>query len=186
MKIINQTAYDTRGLRDVFIACAREVWRREKDRNTKPKNLRVTVKYHRGASWIGGYAWHNASSVVLKLPRPERLQRFTEPLAFERKIADVFIHELGHCIGIRGHRNGDKHDTHEHLYQDWIKEAIGEGFKVAVAVPKPKPDRKTIQAKRYEHAQKMLAKHQRNLNRTKTILKKWQRRVRYYERTLNT
>jgi len=180
MKIKNKTAYDTRRLRAVLIACAREVWKREGSHYIKPKNLHVDVHYHRGASWVGGYAWYNSSSIVLKLPRPTRLYRYKEPLAFERNVADVFIHELGHCLGIKGHRNG-RHDTHEHLYQDWIAAAVFEPIGLAEVRQKPKPDLRT---QRYEHAKRTAEKHQRNLNRTKTLLKKWQRRVRYYERTM--
>jgi hypothetical protein len=92
-------------------------------------------------------------------------------LAFN--VAWTFMHELRHGQGQRHHQMDNE------TYKKWAAPFRGEALPMAVAKPAPERD---LVAERAAHASKMLAKHQAMLKREQNIVKKWQAKVRYYER----
>lgn len=158
MKVTNKTNYDTQYLCKLFIAC-------EKHEGTNHKYRQVEVRYNRYYQ-VGGYAWYNSRSVVMKLPRED---------ADTSRVAQVYIHEVGHNLGLhhKDMASSFKIDT------SWlVKENIP--TKKAKA-PKPKLNITEVRAK---HAQKKLDEHLKKLKREKNLVKKYQRKVKYYEKKM--
>jgi len=187
MRITNKTAWDTRQLHKVFSACLAEVQRHENSPYLRAKNFRVTVETHKSKNtWVGGHAVYYGSYCTIKIPVPTRYSEESNPA---KQVADTFIHELGHCIGIKhqSHTINDKvswYDTIEHLYQEWMDKTITrEAFPLGPAKEKPKPV-VDVQAKRYEAALANLARAKTRAKRANTIMKKWMVKVRYYERAI--
>jgi hypothetical protein len=182
MKVENTTKYETKNLRKIFALCAARVRRDEGKRWEIGRGVNVKVRYNRGGWWIGGYAYYHSTFVAMKLPRViEKERKYGKhSLEFSQSVAETFIHELGHCLGVRHKKSGD---TIEEWYIDWIKAAISDerypiGEKV---IAKKMIDVKT---RRYELARINLAKAETRMKRARTLYAKWLRKVRYYEKAL--
>jgi len=169
MKIVNETAWETKALRKLFAACLAEVRKTEKHPCTG--NLKVKVVWHK-SDWVGGRAGINSTWMTMKIPR------LVTSRTFPQDVARIFIHELGHCLGINRHRN---YHTIEHLYSDWIKENISDTNYHLVMIDKPKRRKPDAEA-RLQNALKNLRTAQTRIKRAKTLLNKWVRRVKYYEK----
>ena len=84
---------------------------------------------------MSGYAWYNSSSVVLKLPKS---------LTDIQKLAQVYIHEVGHNLNLR----------HTEMMKWWdIPVDFIEAGYIEVKTQKPKKS----------SAEKTKIKHERNL-----------------------
>jgi predicted Zn-dependent protease len=69
-------------------------------------------------NWIGGHASYHSNYLTMILPKPENgLHLKNGYQFFSEGIADTFIHEVGHTMGVKHNK---KHDTIEQSYQDWI------------------------------------------------------------------
>lgn len=101
---------------------------------------------------------------------------------FAQSIARIFIHELGHCMGIKHTRDGHC-STMERSYSDWIKETFTDEYTPQVQEPKEKP-KQDLQMKRYRAALVNLKRATTRLKRATTITKKWRQKVQYYERAM--
>jgi hypothetical protein len=180
MKINNKTNYPTRELKKVFDRCIKELVRTNRCSLTRFKNLDVKITTRRvhsntSSSFIGGYAYYNSCWCEIKLPNKGK------PL-FGTEIADTFIHEIGHCLGIKHNAYGCYNDTIEHFYKDWIDRTFKD-----MMIP-PKEIKKVIVNHvdvRYQRAKSNLEKAETRLKRAKTIFKKWTNKVKYYEKKLN-
>lgn len=183
LRINNSTKWDTKTLREIFSRCLREL------RKTESKKLRgVTVKYMRNARgayhYVGGWTMYNAEYLTITMPRD------TAPTA--HNVAMVFIHEFGHCLGIRHHRN-NLHDyegyskgcvTMEHRYLDFIRSAFTDlTITEEVVVEKPKVDKRIALR---DAAVANLKRAVTRMKRAKTLHAKWSKKVRYYDKILNT
>jgi hypothetical protein len=174
MKIENKTKYDTRYLRKLFLACERHIF------NTylihgESKHRHVTVKTNR-KGYIAGYAWYNSWSIVITLPPPVSVHygKFKEEHQISaRRVAQVYLHEVGHNIGLK----------HKQMIPslkinvDWLPD------ETVPLKPQPqsKPKRNIVEI-RAEKAQAKLNEWTKKLNRAKTYVKKYQAKVKYYER----
>jgi len=174
MKVINETNYDTRYLRSLFIKC-------EKHEGTNHKYRIVKVIYHH-TYWVGGYAWYNSHSVVMKLPKRQTIKMTnyhtgektkSEQGASSHQVAQTYIHEVGHNLGLH-HKDMPSPLT---IDVSWLPDELIPLKKPAVATPKP-----NIGEVRAKHAQKKLDEWQKKFNRAKTFVKKYQNKVRYYEK----
>ena len=187
LRVENDTCWSTRDLRKIFNKCLREVKKTEKHHSLN--RLVVRVINHK-ADWVGGRAWFDSGAMVIKIPHPRKGVQDKEKiwqssgLDFAQSIAYVFIHELGHCIGIRpGGKVHRKYMTIEGPYMDWIRETFSNEktpVKFKIPVPKAKPG----DAEKYASAIKNLKKANTRLKRAVTIQKKWDKKVKYYEKKM--
>lgn len=201
LRITNETKWKTADLRRILSTCLSEVIRRE-GRRPELTNQRVRIKYSR-SGWVTGRGMYNEGWVQLNLPSSlDRLKSavlypldpvtdYDRTITLIWEIANVYIHELGHNLGVRhpGRRgSGDplierRPLTIEKMFLEWIRATFSdESYSIAFDEPKQK---KTIDIRqvRYERAKKNLATAETRLKRARTLFKKWNTKVRYYEKT---
>lgn len=82
MKVTNKTDYDTRALHQLFMQC-------EKHEGTGGKGRDVTVLKSKRRR-VHGVAWFHSRYINMYLPKNTST----------RSIARVYIHELGHNLGL--------------------------------------------------------------------------------------
>lgn len=158
MKLDNRTDWDTKDLRRLCLAVIKHVG---------SKHHIITVEYskrrrYHGLAQVGGTKiW----MYVLK-------ENFNV-----RDFAQILQHEIGHNMKLR----------HEdmascwHFNTDYCKDLT---VNKRAIKEKPKVD---LQKIRHEQARKKVQELASKLKRTETLLKKWQKKVRYYEKkNLNT
>lgn len=156
LKIKNETDYETRDLRKIFLECMKR---------EGVQRCNLTVRYSR-CDLVHGSAYYNSTRVNMFLPKKNPNIIGT---------AQVFIHELGHNRGL-------KHREMVELSKidcSWIM-----GFKIDKKIPKDlKKIPKDLKKERHEHAKKKLKQLTSRLKLMQTLIKKWQRKVRYYEKS---
>lgn len=175
MKVKNETNYDTRYLRSLFIQCEKYIFRtclvhgERKDRN-------VTVKYKKGVR-VAGYAWYRSNSIVMRLPRPEstRYGIKNENHVNARSIARVYLHEVGHNIGLRHEKMG----SIMNIDVSWCPDEL-----IVQKEKKMMRAKKNVVEVRAEKAEKKLAEWTKKMDRAKTFVKKYQKKVKYYEKKM--
>ena len=162
IRIRNNTHWATRDLRR-FVA---KVAKRE-----GMKTVRVTFVYNRQVyDRCSGYAWYHTDRSVIRIPS-ERVDK--------RSLALVLAHEFGHNQGLK-HKDM-RGDSRYQWVGNWRERyAWAEELALEKSQPKRKP-RKTANDK-LAHALKMVAAWKTKAKRTETMLKKWERKVRYYEK----
>jgi len=173
MKVINKTDYDTRYLRSLFIKC-------EKHEGTNHKYRNVKVIYAH-TYWVGGYAWYNSRSVVMKLPKRRTIKmtnyhpgdKKIEVGVSNQRIAQTYIHEVGHNLGLH-HKDMPRSST---IDVSWLPDEFIPLKKSKAAKPKP-----NIVEVRAIKAQKKFDEWSKKLARAKTFVKKYRAKVKYYER----
>lgn len=176
MKIENKTDYDTRYLRRVFMAC-------EKHEGTNPKHRFVRVTYNTTCR-IRGSAWIGCHSLTMTMPKPRKDGLVRDGIMIDGEIVDryganvhnlarVYIHEVDHNLGLR----------HKDMSEWWNIDVswLPENELIPMKVKAPKAKRNIVEV-RAENAQKKLDEWTKKLNRAKTGVKKYRRKVRYYER----
>lgn len=174
MKLTNKTHFSTAALRKLLTVCLREFRRREVN-PWQLDHIEVTVMHGR-SKWIAGRAWINNRFVRMILPKKFTAYNVDAAQAFAR----VFIHELGHCVGMR-HMKGH---AGEREFKEWIRANIDEErFPLPIAESKRKP-KGPLQEKRYLQAVANSKRAETRLKRAQTLAKKWRTKVRYYERAL--
>jgi len=130
---------------------------------------------------VGGYAWYNSSSVVMKLPRykveslinyhtKEKTTSIT--VASAHRVAQVYIHEVGHNLGLH-HRDMQSSCIIDVSW--WPNEDIP----IRQMIVKSKPNIIEVRAAK---AQKKLDEWLKKSKRAKTLVKKYAAKVKYYEK----
>lgn len=159
MRIRNETHWNTEDLRKLFAAGF-------KAEGVKHKRYLVRVKYARQQRWCSGMAGLYSRWMHLRIPKSN------VPLV---DLARVFVHELGHCLGLQHKEMANCRS----IDVPWAGGIQVRKAEVKPVAPKPKVDVKLV---RFEKAQKMLAKHQAKLQREEKLVKKWRAKVKYYEK----
>jgi hypothetical protein len=174
MKIINRTKYDTNDLRKISNLCMSKFRADEKGNSLLKSNYKVVFETHKASGgWVGGCAYYNSSWFTIKLP----LEYKRTHLTFEQSIADVWFHEIGHCLGVRHNK---RHSSIEEPYQEWIKKTITSDYAVKEKV-KLKRDKGDIIVKRFNAVVKNLEVAKTRFKRAKTLLRKWESKLKYYQ-----
>ena len=155
MKILNKTNYDTQFLRSLFIKC-------EKHEGTGGKGREVEVLNSR-SKYVHGKAWLRSRFITIYLPKNAKAH----------SVAKVYIHEIGHNLGLH-HKDMTNISNIE---MDWLFDTPLPPK--IIKAKKPKPNIVEVRAK---HAQKKLDEWKKKLARAKTLVKKYQRKVKYYEK----
>lgn len=164
MRIINETNYDTRYLRVLFLQCEKrsfEVYLK----HSEPKYRRITVVYGRYRN--GGLASINGTWIKMKLSRT------LPPNA--RMVAAIYLHELGHNLGLRHQQMVPLANLEK--YVTWIPD--GEIVPVKPAKEKPAVDHNAI---KLAQAEQKLKEWNRRLKRAQTAIAKYRRKVNYYQK----
>jgi hypothetical protein len=160
--IVNNTHWRTADLRRFVRCCAKQ---------EKVQSAHVTFKYRKGDDgWVTGFAWYHSDRSVIKLPRT---------WVDQIDLAHTIAHEFAH----------NRNVTHKDMKNDpWYRRvgkwreryAWANDLPLTRELPKPKV-RPSVDDK-LAHAQAMAKKWTSEAKRVSTYLKKWQQRVRYYER----
>ncbi len=164
LKLTNNTAWDTNGLRKLMLAAMKE---------KGVTILRVEFDYSRQGD-VCGEAYVSSTWMRIFMPSPKYVER--EDFALNKLwLAQVISHEIDHCLGLN-HK--------DMLPANQLKPTFHEGLLVAwspvekkAALPKGQ-----LVAQRAEHAREMLKKADTRLKRAKTIQAKWAKKVKYYEK----
>jgi hypothetical protein len=173
MRIQNKTEYLTTDL----AAIIRRVAHAEFDQKHL-RRVRVVAQYRRsngrtlGRGIIGSGSYPSGWIQLLLDRDPAKLDKVT--------LAHTIAHEFAHNKGLR-HR--DLHNTRYGYTEGWRElYAWAADMPLRLKAPKPKLAPSTKAQKQLAYAHTMLAKSQRKAKLAATLVKRWQRRVRYYTR----
>lgn len=175
MKLVNRTHWRTADLRRIAARVVREEF--PKDRfGDRAKKIQVHVGYNRqGANGsCSGYAHYHANWCTVNVSSVR-----VDSVDF----AHVVAHELGHCKGLRhGHMPPHMESTTWGRRSGYMRAHFAWAGSIEVRrQPEKRKVRPAVDAK-LSHARRMFAKASTRAKRAQTVLKKWQRKVRYYER----
>ena len=161
LKVKNHTQWDTKDIRKLFLECMRR-------EGATCCFVNVVYKVRRwNTSNMSGRATVNGYTVKMLIPRGDKLSM--DDIMW---IARVFIHELGHNKGLL---HEDMVSTHD-IDCDWAKP-----YKIRKKEPKPKPKR-NLKQERYEKAKAKVRQYQTKVKRDINLLKKWEKKAKYYEK----
>jgi len=174
VKVVNKTKWDTKYLKKLFLECEKHIFNTYLVHGEAKKDRHVTVKTHR-TYWVGGYAWYHSHSIVIKIPPPVSVHLGnikTENAFSARRVAQVYLHEVGHNIGLMHKQMVPSSKIDVSWWPD-------ENIPLKITKEKPKVNLIEVRAAK---AQKKLDEWTKKLNRAKTFVKKYQGKVRYYEK----
>jgi len=202
VKLINKTVYRTADLKALFYEAARHS---PVIMDSGVKELIVKVSYARnshggisGRAYVGK-VWHHHNLcyfMCIMMPATIKIAGDTghrgvrEPFKWTpkemRKLAWVFIHELMHCAGkehkdMRGGYFNKWDDPAKWGDPDRNDLSWADAFEVRREEPKPGKSAEKRNAEKLAHAAAMLKKHESDLKRKQNLVKKWKRKVKYYE-----
>lgn len=165
MKIHNKTNYDTQSLRKLFIAC-------EKHEGTNHKYRDITILNSKRGR-IHGRAWLNSRYIEMYLSK--YIEMYLSKKANAHTIAQVYIHEVGHNTGLH-HKDMIELSS---IDVSWLTDGI-----IPQKKPAPQKPKLNIIEVRANKAQAKLSEWTKKLNRAKTFVKKYQRKVKYYDKKM--
>ena len=167
MKIRNKTGYSTRDLSKIFRAC-------EKHEGTKHKYRIVDVVYSKSGYVSGratvGDSISNGRWIKMRIPKPERAGN-----NLVRSVARVYIHELMHNYGQR-------HSEMQDVY--CMDVSFIDGFKLDFAPVEKKKKQRPTNEDKLAKVEKLLDKWTKQQKKCATYIKKYKKKVRYYERRI--
>jgi hypothetical protein len=178
MKIVNKTTWGTEQLRDLFkLICKKEDFE-------EPRTVEVVYMGYRGLRCLGQAVVGNHNWVRLMMSdRTTTMNDNGRSQVVEMKeysgldvigLAQVFVHELQHTDGLRHREMMDSNKFNV----DYVKGIV---IKRKEVEPMPKRD---LRRDRYDHALTMLKNYELKRKRIINLLKKWGRKVKYYERVM--
>jgi len=169
MKIENHTHYVTIDLKSFIVRAIKESIKAGEDNRTQ--NLTVKIVHSKGTLYddpverYTGYAYYNGRFMRLRVPKQ---------INDKERFAYVVMHEYDHILGYK-HRQMDRNYN-----TAWVS-----AYEFRVKEPKVKVKEKVdIRLVRYEHTQKLLQKKQIQLKRLQASIRKYTKRMKYYEKML--
>jgi len=173
MKIQNRTHFDTVKMRSLFL----EVLKRNGYNPKRP--FTVDVGYSKGL--YSGKAWLKGFRMEIRVPKTRiRGDRFTitreliEELESDR-LARLFEHETYHLYSGLRHEDMERYLPPIENYE-WANE-----YRIKRIEKEPKPDI-DLRLKRYGHVLEKVEEYRKKIKRYENLLKKWQKKQRYYDR----
>ncbi len=178
MRIRNETHWDSRSI----LRLVRRVAQDEMAEPGQRRHYCITVKYDRGQRTARlGCAPYGLSALQPSKRMTLYLSRTGEVDAI--KLAHTIAHEFAHNKGIR-HR--DMTNTQRWGYVEGWRGlyAWAADFPVSAKPIAEVPALATVIERKLAHAESMKRKAHTRASRAKTILHRWEKRVRYYEKKL--
>jgi hypothetical protein len=169
LQILNETGYDGRAIRSLFVRCLRFYGMRVRG---AVRIVYSSVSQHHGCAAIGESEKWAGLNMVLSLPR--------DPSEFKvDQFARVVRHEVLHW---RGARHPDM--TPDILYCRGPAPSWAAGITIlhAAAGHPAVADPDAARYRKLAHARTMLKRAETRARRAETIVKRWQRRVKAAER----
>jgi len=170
LKVVNKSKRETKAMRKLFSACLAEV--RKTDNNKNMRNMRVTVTTGRNGA-VSGYAYYNSNIIRMRIPP-------SAPEGLSRRVARVFLHEVGHCLGKKHFRGV----TFENCFEPFICGINDERFPLPFMEEKKAVTKADIVTTRFARAVANLHRAESRLKRARTLHKKWADKVKYYEKKM--
>jgi hypothetical protein len=181
MKIKNKTEWSTRDLQKLMNECVR--------REGMDNHRTVIIEYSKRFRTTHGVASVYGRWIKMYVLRP--ILEYNEGSEIKKKFwefdsvlfAEIFTHELGHNRGL----HHDEMISLSSMDMSWAKEFkvnLKNGLKfengqIVSAVPKEPRD---LKKERYQNVLMHIKEKETELKRTQTLLKKWKRKQRYYEK----
>ncbi len=200
MRLVNTTPYNDKDLKGFVYTCAKEL--RGGRKLCKDLTIRFQGKHlpewvkeaHKGTSetlpkrGVSGLAYLSKVYHSVGLVRGSGHQTYGYLITIripvdntftKRELAHVIIHELMHC---QGHNHWAVHKLERRYDYGWKSEALAfaDNLPLNLKVEVPKPQR-NVRAERHEQAKKMVVEYTAKVKRYQNLLKKWQKKVKYYE-----
>jgi hypothetical protein len=179
MKLTNRTVYNGKDLR-AFIT-----WVSNQEMWTPEMRSRLRVKAVSARQWHTGEAWASSYYIKIRIPAPARLCKM--------KLASLVAHELTHLTN-------EKHVPYS--TERWMRSSGRYGFRdyekhwagakdLPLRVNEPKAvSSKVTPSSRAEdglrQAEKKVTGWKSKMRRAETMLKKWQGKVRYYTKRVQS
>ena len=179
MRVINKTIWRTDHLKAILQRCAKQ----EFDDGSRRKRLVITIEYTRKGG-CSGYAWYHSNRSVVRIANPNG-KTMRGPVSLEgagmlqMRFASVACHEFAHNRGMR-HRQMPKYYGWGPTWKEYVAWAAEMPLEQKPTKAPPAPS-EIVDAK-LAHVIKMRERAETRLKRSKTILKKWTVKERYYEK----
>lgn len=175
IEIKNLTLLNTKDLRKLIKRSLNEFNSYYFIKHSQSTELHVKIIYKKESKrgqWIGGYAWYNTRSIVIKIPIP--LKELNGECCY--KLVQVIFHELEHC---EGKRHRDMRNHHITPYPtDWAREYTIHSKEVKLSVKSPSNkviDKiNTLEGRKKSWVSK--------LKRSQNAIKKINTQLKYYEK----
>lgn len=177
MRIINKTEWDTKHLMSLINAVIRH------EGYEKPRAIRIETKKSI-LQEVTGTAYRFGNYIIMRVPMTTfkdfarnndgTVRRFRSPTNFPVKtFAQVLMHELSHLSGVWEHKD----------MVNWWEQDVDftKDFAVLPKEIKQKP-KKNLILERYQKALGKVREKESIIKRNQILLKKWQKKVRYYEK----
>lgn len=167
MKILNHTDWDTKQLQRIFKWCLKQEGLTGKLLTIEVVNQKQTRTFP--TEFVSGYAYYGSGDFSRNYVRI----RIPKGAIHEFSVAGTVLHELAHTRGVK-HKEMGRDFYHGKL----DAESYGSEALLQKKPAKPKQDIKAI---RKAKAEAKVKEYEHKLKRTQTILKKWKKKVKYYQ-----
>lgn len=166
MKILNKTSYLTKDISQILNWCLKKEGMVGKNLVVEIIETRRVYDSHR--DFVGGYAYYGEGDfnqrnyIMLKLAKRGTFKAFD--------LAHTFIHELAHTRGVKHSEMGIFPEENDVPDMEIRKKSI--------------PQKKDFRILRYENAIKKSKEYERKMKRTQNLMRKWQKKVKYYQKRM--